>query len=183
MKKAIWVLMVMALVGCGDDSGTKGISSQPTEVQAAKFGPGIGVDYYSLMAELQDYFPKMEDAPLNTGESRRMGKSDDRATAALDVVGERGEGVNRASILIFVTSDNPTVNTGNIAVAGMFLRGTVPEWEGRNAWFADTVAELSAKKGDGPREKFAVVGGKRVELSVTPSVGMISLAVKHNSRP
>lgn len=36
MKKAVWVLMVMALAGCGDQAGTKGISSQPAEVQEAE---------------------------------------------------------------------------------------------------------------------------------------------------
>lgn len=33
MKKAMWMLMVLALAGCGDEAGTKGISSEPAEAE------------------------------------------------------------------------------------------------------------------------------------------------------
>lgn len=188
MKKAVWILMVLALAGCGDEAGTKGISSQPAEqqaaqVQAANYAPGIGVTYAEAMNGLEEYFPNMEESRLASGEARKNGRSTNSAAAILEIIGEPGQEVNRATMIFISARDSDLMNLGNIAASSLFLRNAMPDWAGRNDWYVSTIKQLVNMKGDDSRNASTIIGDRRVELTLAPGMGMFILAVTNKARP
>lgn len=156
---------------------------QPSPVAAVEKKPGIGVTYEAVMDGLEEYFPNMEASRLDSGEARKIGRSTSSAAAILEITGEHGKEVNRASMIFFSVRDSQLMNLGNIAASSLFLRNVMPGWEQRNDWYVSAVKQLADMKGDDSRNTSTVVGGRRVKLTLAPGMGMFILVVTNKARP
>lgn len=145
------------------------------------YGPGLGLSYAQLMSGMDAIFPVMEDSPLATGERRKIGKSNDKAAAVIEVVGETPDNVNRVSLLI-ITADTGR-NFGNAAAMTLMLHNIFPGWDGGLDWANKAVAVLTqeAHKQDGIKVKEVVRGDKRLKITLFKELGSFSFEVTHKS--
>lgn len=186
---AAWASLVLfAIISPTDEpspppSSADASKVQPSQVAAPEKRPGIGVTYEAVMDGLEEYFPNMEESRLDSGEARKNGRSTNSAAAILEIIGERGEEVNRASMIFISARDSPLMNLGNIAASSLFLRNVMPGWEQRNDWYVSAVNQLVDMKGDDSRNTSTVVGDRRVKLTLAPSIGMFVLVVTNKARP
>lgn len=184
---AAFLALVMAVIVVAPDperpveTAHETLAPSNTEPAKVSYGPGLGMSYAQLMSGMDAIFPVMEDSPLATGERRKIGQSNDKAAAVIEVVGETPDAVNRVSLLIFTT--DTARNFGNAAAMTLMLHNIFPDWDGGLDWANKAVAVLAqeARKQDGIKVKEVVRGEKRLKVTLFKELGSFSFEVTHKS--
>lgn len=155
----------------------------PAPVKIA-YGPGLGVSYAQMMSGLNELIPYMKDAPLASGEARRMGQSDEsKAQAILEVVGNLPARVDRVSLVFSPSPDNAAVNFGNIAVIALVTRNAVPNWPEGPKSVMDSVTKMAkrSKTEDQAGDVNLVHGDVKIKISLIRELGLFTISFTHKS--
>jgi hypothetical protein len=186
-KKLSGKEVVGALVGAALIAGLVSVisggqeSKAPVPQQESKkldFGPSIGVPYSQSIKGFEQFGMTLNEAPLNTGERRMMGQTDQiKALVSLEVMGEP-DSINRVTMMYGAVKDDVAINIGNVTCIALLFNNVMPEWPGSMKWANVAVNNLA----NGSKGEEIVQGNKRVRLTLIKELGMFFLTIEHKDR-
>lgn len=144
--------------------------------QAQMQPPGLGRTQNQILSKLEEYFPHVEDSTPVHGKPRRMGQTSD-SLAWIEIIGDP-KNVYSAGVMIGIPNDAPAILIRNTAICLMFMKNTLPHWQGRVDWFNSALKRITASSEKTSEE--VEVGGATVSLILIKELGLCTLSIKSN---
>lgn len=140
--------------------------------------PTLGVSITAATKGLGNVFPLYEDAPLRTGEARKMASAIGAATAAIELIGDPGN-LSRTALTIGV-SKNADANVVSIMAMRIYLDNLLPDWPDAMVEVTKAmklaVAQHNASQAVTP---YVITrGNKRLEVTSVAELGLVTVAVR-----
>ena len=137
---------------------------------------GIGRTQRQILANLEEYFPRLEQSTLVDGRPRRMGQTSD-GLAHVEIIGDPQD-VDTASVMIGIPNNAPPMVIRNFAICLILIKNALPNWSGGVDWFTSAFERIT-DSADKTSEKTRV-GNATVNMVFFKEFGMCTLTIKRN---
>lgn len=140
--------------------------------------PTLGISITAATKGLGNIFPLYEDAPLRTGEARKMASAIGAAKATIELIGEPGN-LSRTALTMGVSA-NDDANVVSVMAMRIYLENLLPGWP--DAMVEVTKAmQLAVAQHNASQEVTPYVitrGNKRLEVTSVAELGLVTVSVR-----
>ena len=163
------------------ESETAMAESAIQEKKQLDYGPALGRTFAEVTDGFEEYGINFDSSPLSNGEPRMIGKvNQSKAVVSVELIG-LADNINRATLIIGAIKDGPLI-LGNIACMAIFMRNTMPDWQGGMNWLNSSIKKVINAKTSDKAIREIVHGDKRATLSFVKELGLFFLTIEHKDR-
>lgn len=140
--------------------------------------PTLGISITAATKDLGNVFPLYEDAPLRTGEARKMASAIGAANATIELIGEPGN-LSRTSLTMGV-SGNDDANVVSVMAMRIYLENLLPDWPDAmiEVTRAMQLAVAQHKASQKVTPYVVTRGNKRLEVTSVAELGLVTVTVR-----